>query len=49
MPACIKEWYESHWERSLSDEDLFIEGVKLMRWFAKPFAEAHFAKDGTEE
>ena len=49
MPACIKEWYESHWERSLSDGDLFIEGVKLMRWFAKPFAEAHFAKDGTEE
>ena len=49
MPACIREWYESHWERSLSDEDLFIEGVKLMRWFAKPFAEAHFAKDGTEE
>ena len=49
MPACIREWYESHWERSLSDEDLFIEGVKLMRWFAKPFAETHFAKDGTEE
>ena len=49
MPAYIRKWYENHWERLLSDEELFIEGVKLMRWFAKPFAETQFTKNGTEE
>ena len=49
MPAYIKEWYESHWKRSLSDEELFVEGVKLMRWFAKPFAETQFTKTGAKE
>ena len=32
MPAYIKEWYDHHWEKSLNDEELFEEGVKLMRW-----------------
>jgi hypothetical protein len=33
----------------LSDVELFEEGVKLMRWFAKPFAETRFTKIRTRE
>jgi hypothetical protein len=46
MPAHIKEWYSSHWGRGLGEKELFEEGVKLMRWFAKPFSEIEYTKAG---
>lgn len=29
----------SQWGKDLSDPQIFENGVKLMRWFAKPFVE----------
>ena len=40
MPECIKAWYAKHWEGATSDERVFEEGVKLMRWFANPFIDS---------
>ena len=46
MPAHIREWYSNHWGRELGGKELFEEGVKLMRGFAKPFSEIEDTKAG---
>ena len=49
MPAHIKEWYCSHWGRELEEKEMFEEGVKLMRWFAKPISTIEFTRAGVVE
>ena len=49
MPPHIREWYSSHWVRELKEKELFEKGVKLMRWFSKPFSEIEFTRAGAVE